>query len=42
MQVSDAETPSAIDTITIKITKSQVAMLSNKGATIIDQGGNSY
>ena len=42
MQVSDTETPSAIDTITIEITKSQVAMLSKKGATIIDQGGNSY
>ena len=30
MQVSDAETPSTIDTITIEITKSQVAMLSQK------------
>ena len=42
MQVSDAETPGAIDTITIEITKYQVAMLSKKGANIIYQGGNSY
>ena len=42
MQVSYAETASAIDTITIEITKSQVTMLSQKGTTIIVQGGNSY
>ena len=42
MQVSDAETPSAINTITIDIPKSQVAMLSKKGDTIIYQGSNSY
>ena len=42
MQVSDAETPSTIDTITINITKSHVAMLSQKGTTIIYQRGNSY
>ena len=42
MQVSDAETPSATDTIMTDITKSQVTMLSKKGAIHIDQGGNSY
>ena len=42
MQVSDAESPSAIDTITIEIPKSQVATMSKKGANIIDQRGNSY
>ena len=42
MQVSDAESPSAIDTITIEIPKSQVAMLTKNRATLIDQGGDSY
>ena len=42
MQVSAAATPSAINTVTIKIPKSQVAMLAKKGATIFDQGGDSY
>ena len=42
MKVSDAETPSAIDKIMTEISKFQVAMLSKKGANIIDQGGNSY
>ena len=40
MQVSDAQTPSTIDTITINITKSQVAMLSQKGTTIMYQRGS--
>ena len=42
MQVSDAESPSAIDTITIEIPKSQVSMLTKNRATLIDQGGDSY
>ena len=42
MQVSDAETPTATDTIMTDITKSQVAMLPKKGEIHIDQGGNSY
>ena len=42
MQVPDAVTPNAIDTNTTKIPKSQVAMLSKKGDTIIEKGGNSY
>ena len=42
MQVSNAETPSAIDTITTEINKSQVDMLSQKETTIIDQGGHSH
>ena len=42
MQVSAAATPSAINTVTINIPKSQVAMLAKKGATIVNQGGNSY
>ena len=40
MQVSAAETPSDIGTITIDTTKSQVAIMAKKGATIIDQRGN--
>ena len=42
MQVSVADTQSAMDTITIEIHNSQVAVLSKKMATLVDQGGNSY
>ena len=42
MQVSNAETPSAIDTITTEINKYQVDMMSQKETTIIYQRGNSY
>ena len=31
-----------MNTITIDISKSQVAMLARKGATLVDQVGNSY
>ena len=42
MQVSDAATQSATDTIAIEIPKYQVAMLAKKGDTLVDQRGNSY
>ena len=40
MQVSASENPSSIDTITIEIPKSQVAMLAKKGATLVGHGVN--
>ena len=42
MQMTAAETSSAINTFTIGIPKSQVAMMAKRGYTLIDQGGNSY
>ena len=42
MQVSAAATKIAMDTITIEIPKSQVAILAKNGATFVVQGGNSY
>ena len=42
MQVSADDTPLSMDTTTVEIPKSQVAMMDKKGATIVDQGGNSY
>ena len=42
MQLSAAAAPRSMDTITVEIPKSQVAMLEKKGATIVDQGGNYY
>ena len=41
MQVSDAAAPRSKDTITVEITRSQVAMLAKKVATIVNQGSNS-
>ena len=40
MKVSDDAAPFSTDRIIIKITNFQATMLSNKGATIVDQGGN--
>ena len=40
MKVSDDAAPLSTDIIIIKIPNSQATVLSNKGATIVDQGGN--
>ena len=38
MQASDASTQRYMDTITIDIPTSQVAMLAKRGSTLVDQG----
>ena len=40
VQVSCPLAPRSMDTITVGIPRYQVAMLSKKGATIVNQGGN--
>ena len=42
MQVSAAAAPRSMDTITVEIPRSQVAMMDKRGATIVNQGVNSY
>ena len=42
IQVSASVALRSIYSIIIEITKSQVALLAKKGATIVDQGGNYY
>ena len=42
MQVLSTTAPRSMDTITVESTKYQLAMLAKKGASIVDQGGNSY
>ena len=42
MQLSPTTTKSDTYTVTLVIPKSQVSMLDQKGATLVDQGGNSY
>ena len=42
MQVPAGAAPHSMDKITVEIHKSQVTMLAKKGATIVNQGDNSY
>ena len=42
MQVSETTTTSNTYTVILVIPKSQVVMLSKKGDTLVDQGGDSY
>ena len=42
MQLSAAAAPRSMDTITVEIPRSQVAMMDKRGATIVNQGVNSY